>query len=45
VTGGMGDSAADLSDFPELAQWLQAHYQPAGYRFNFEYFRRRPAPH
>jgi hypothetical protein len=41
VTGGTGDSAADLADFPEFAQWLQSRYFAAGYRFNFEYFRRR----
>jgi hypothetical protein len=41
VTGRMGDSAADLADFPEFAEWLRSEYSPAGYRFNFEYFRRR----
>jgi hypothetical protein len=41
VTGGTGDSAAALADFPEFAQWLQSQYFAAGYRFNFEYFRRR----
>lgn len=40
VTGGPGDSAADLADFPEFAQWLQSRYFAAGYRYNFEYFRR-----
>ncbi len=43
VTGRAGDSAADLADFPEFADWLRADYSPAGYRFNFEYFRRRDA--
>jgi hypothetical protein len=41
VTGGMGDSAADLSEFQPFADWLGANYHPAGYRFNFEYFRLR----
>jgi len=42
VTGKMNDSAADLADFPEFAVWLDSNYHPAGYRFNFEYFRRLP---
>jgi len=42
VTGHSGDSAADIVDFPEFAQWLERGYSPAGYRFNFEYYRRRP---
>lgn len=41
VTGGAGDSAADLADFPELSRLLQTQYDAAGYRYNFEYFRRR----
>jgi hypothetical protein len=41
VTGGLGDSAADLLDFPEFAHWLSVNYHPAGYRHNFEYFRLR----
>ena len=40
VTGRTGDSAAELADFPEFAEWLRSNYFPAGYRFNFEYFRR-----
>ncbi len=41
VTGHNTDSAADIADFPEFANWLEARYYPAGYRHNFEYFRRR----
>ena len=41
VTGRPGDSATDLADFSEFAEWLHKNYAPAGYRFNFEYFRIR----
>ena len=41
VTGHDTDSAADIDDFPEFAEWLRRGYSPAGYRYNFEYFRRR----
>ena len=41
VTGHATDSAADTADFPEFADWLQSGYYPAGYRYNFEYYRRR----
>ena len=41
VTGHNADSAADISDFPEFASWLERGYFPAGYRYNFEYYRRR----
>jgi hypothetical protein len=41
VTGHNTDSAADVADFPEFENWLKARYYPAGYRYNFEYFRRR----
>ena len=41
VTGHASDSAADIDDFPQFAEWLRRGYYPAGYRYNFEYFRRR----
>jgi len=41
VTGHNTDSAADIADFPEFEKWLEARYSPAGYRYNFEYYRRR----
>ena len=41
VTGHNTDSAADIADFPEFEKWLEARYYPAGYRYNFEYYRRR----
>lgn len=41
VTGHNTDSANDLEDFPEFADWLNHNYRPAGYRYNFEYFRRQ----
>jgi len=44
VTGGGTDSAADLEDFPEFSSWLERNYSPAGYRYNFEYYRRRSKP-
>ena len=41
VTGHNTDSAADIADFPEFAEWLKRRYYAAGYRHDFEYFRRR----
>jgi hypothetical protein len=41
VTGRNTDSAGDIADFPEFAEWLGTRYRAAGYRYNFEYFRRR----
>ncbi len=41
VTGHDTDSATDIDDFPQFAEWLGRGYYAAGYRYNFEYFRRR----